>query len=269
MGPPPVQRTLIAYTRAVSPTIADCELTHVERQPIDVVAAVAEHEAYEALLGRLGADVRRLPAEPEHADAVFVEDTAVVLDEVAVITRPGAPSRRLETRSVETELAFHRPLVALHSPATLDGGDVLVAGRRVFVGLSSRTNREALRQLRAALRRLDYEVLEVRFTGCLHLKSAVTRIDEDTVLLNPAWVDESVFAADRKVSVDPREPQAANALPVGGRVIHPSHFPRTRARLEAEGFVVAPVALEELAKAEAGVTCCSLLVPIAGTGQRP
>jgi dimethylargininase len=260
---------MIAYTRAVSPTLADCELTHLERQPIDVAAAVAEHEAYEALLGQLGATVRRLPAEPGLADAVFVEDTAVVLDEVAVIARPGAPSRRLETRSVETELATQRPIIALRSPATLDGGDVLVAGRRIYVGLSSRTNREAVRQLRAALQHLGYEVLEAGFTGCLHLKSAVTRIDEDTVLLNPAWVDDSLFAGYRQLSVDPREPQAANALPVGGRVIHPGHFPRTRARLEAEGFVVAPVALTELAKAEAGVTCCSLLLNVAVTGQRP
>jgi dimethylargininase len=139
----------------------------------------------------------------------------------------------------------------------------LVAGRRVYVGLSSRTNREAVRQLRAALQHLGYEVLEVGFTGCLHLKSAVTPIAEDTVLLNPAWVDDSLFTGYRKLSVDPREPQAANALAVGGRVIHPGHFPRTRARLVAEGFVVAPVALTELAKAEAGVTCCSLLVRIA------
>lgn len=272
-GPPGIPdaaaQMLIAYTRAVSPTITDCELTHLERQPIDVAVAIGEHEAYERLLGQLGATVRRLPAEPEHADAVFVEDTAVVLDEVAVIARPGAPSRRAEICSVETELGLHRPIFALRSPATLDGGDVLVTGRRVYVGLSTRTNHEAVRQLREGLNHLDYEVLEVRFSGCLHLKSAVTRLDEHAVLLNPAWVDESVFGASRKVRVDPREPHAANALPLGGQVIHPSHFPRTRTRLEAEGFLVAPLDMAELAKAEAGVTCCSLLLRVTGTEERP
>ena len=162
----------IAYTRAVSPTLADCELTHLEREPLDVARAVAEHEAYEQLLTQLGATVRRLPPEPECPDAVFVEDTAVVLDEIAIITRPGAPSRRPETRSVEAALARHRPLARIHGAATMDGGDVLVSGRRLYVGLSSRTNLEAVEQMDLAVRPLGYVVIPVRFSGCLHLKSA-------------------------------------------------------------------------------------------------
>ena len=251
---------LVAYTREVSPSLADCELTHLVRTPLDVARAASEHEAYEALLTRLGATVRRLPPQPTLPDAVFVEDTAVVLDEIAVITRPGAASRRAETASTAAALAAHRSLVHIQEPGTLDGGDVLVAGRRVFVGLSSRSNRVAIEQLDAVLRPLDYEVIPVRFGGCLHLKSCVTRMADDLLLLNPDWVDVGAFPGYRALLVDPAEPHAANALALDGSVIHPLHFPRTRSRLEAEGLRVAPVAMAELAKAEAGVTCCSLLL---------
>jgi len=251
---------LIAYTRAVSATLAQCELTHLERQPLDVERAAAEHKAYEQLLTRLGATVRHLPPEPDLPDAVFVEDTAVVLDEIAVITRPGAPSRRPETRSVEIALGAHRPLAHIRHPATMDGGDVLVADRRIFVGLSSRTNREAVDQLAHAVLPFGYEVIPIHFSGCLHLKSAATRVASGLLLLNPAWVDPAAFAGHRAVCVDATEPHAANALRIGDTVIHPGHFPLTRARLEAEGLLVAPVAMAELAKAEAGVTCCSILL---------
>lgn len=253
---------LLAYTRAVSPTLADCELTHLEREPLDVSRAAQEHAAYEALLARLGATVRHLPPEPTLPDAVFVEDTAIVLDEVAVITRPGAPSRRPETASTAAVLASHRPLVHIHSPGTLDGGDVLVVGRRLYVGVSSRTNRTAIEQLAAALQSFDYEVIPVTFEGCLHLKSGVTAVADGVLLLNPDWVDRGIFAGHRAVEVDPAEPHAANALALGGAVIHAAHHPRTRARLEAEGLLVEPLAMTELSKAEAGVTCCSLVLRV-------
>ena len=251
---------LLAFTRAVSPTLADCELTHLQREPLDVARAAQEHAAYETVLARLGATVLHLPSEPDLPDAVFVEDTAIVLDEIAVVTRPGAPSRRPETASTAAALAAYRPLVHVRAPATLDGGDVLAAQRRIYVGLSTRTNRAAVEQLAAALAPLDYEVIPVAFTGCLHLKSGVTRVADGLLLINPDWVDPGSFVGYRALPVDPAEPHAANALPVGGSVIHPAHHPRTRARLEAEGLRVEPVTMTELTKAEAGVTCCSLLL---------
>jgi len=254
--------TLIAYTREVSPALADCELTHLEREPLDVTGAQAEHEVYESILERLGASVRRLPPAPQLPDGVFVEDAAVVLDEVAVITRPGASSRQPETASVEAALAMHRPLVHVRAPATLDGGDVLVAGRRIYIGLSTRTSRDAIQQLADQLTPFGYAVIPVHFTGCLHLKSAVTRIADDLMLLNPAWVDAGAFTGYRALAVDPAEPHAANALALGGAVIHPLQHDRTRARLESAGLTVVTVPQVELAKAEAGVTCCSLLVEI-------
>lgn len=251
---------LIAYTREVSPALADCELTHLEREPLDVAGARAEHAVYESVLERLGARVRRLPSTPQLPDGVFVEDAAVVLDDVAVITRPGAPSRQPETASVEAVLAAHRPLVHVRAPATLDGGDVLVAGRRIYIGLSTRTTRGAIQQLADLLAPFSYQVIPLAFTGCLHLKSAVTRIADDLMLLNPAWVAADVFTGCRALTVDPAEPHAANALALGGAVIHPLQHARTRARLESAGLTVVTVPQVELAKAEAGVTCCSLLV---------
>jgi dimethylargininase len=251
---------LIAHTRAVSPRLAECELTHLDRQPLDSALAMKEHEAYEALLAELGAEVRRLSAEPELPDGVFVEDTAVVLEEIAIITRPGAPSRRPETRSVAMALAANRPIAHIASPATLDGGDVLVTGRRIYVGRSTRSNRQAADQLAATLRPFGYEVIPVGFSGCLHLKSAVTEVADDLLLLNPDWVDAAAFKGYRAVSVDAGEPHAANALRIGDALIHPSHHTATRRRLESEGLRVVPVAMKELAKAEAGVTCCSLLL---------
>jgi len=257
---------LLAYTRAVSPTLGNCELTHLERMAIDVSRAVAEHAAYERTLQRLGVNVRRVAAAPHLPDAVFVEDTAVVFDELAVITRPGAESRRPERRAVAQRLAAYRSLAIIEEPATLDGGDVLVDGERVYVGRSSRTNDAAIAQLAGILHPLGYRVIPVEFRGCLHLKSAVTRIGDGLLLLNPDWVEASVFAGARLVGVDPREPHAANALALAGAVIHPRQYPLTQERLEAEGLRVEPVDTTELTKAEAGVTCCSLIVRVGPRG---
>lgn len=249
----------IALTRDISPALQDCELTHLAREPIDVERARAQHEAYEHALAELGCAVHRLPAGAEMADSVFIEDTAVVLDEVAVITRPGAASRRGETAAVVDALAPYRKLARLEAPARLDGGDVLVADRTLFVGRSERTNMTGIRQLRDALRRYGYTVRDVPVHGCLHLKSAVTSLGDGRLLINRAWVPAEAFAGWELVDIDPEEPYAANALRIGERVIYPADFPRTRERLEALGIDVLPVPADELAKAEGAVTCCSLV----------
>ncbi|MHB8079119.1 MAG: dimethylarginine dimethylaminohydrolase family protein [Candidatus Krumholzibacteriia bacterium] len=251
--------TLTAVTRDVSPALARCELTHLPRVDIDVARAHAQHQAYCAALTALGCRLIALQAEPDLPDSVFVEDTAVVLDELAVIARPGAASRRPECLSIAIVLSDHRPLVTLEKPATLDGGDVLLVGRTVWVGLSGRSNWSAVGQLRAIVGRHGYEVRPVELEGCLHLKSAVTLVAPDTVLLNPAWVDAQIFSGLDIVNVDPGEPHAANALRVGSGLIYPANFPRTRARLEARGLAVHPVDVSELQKAEGAVTCCSLV----------
>jgi dimethylargininase len=253
------QPLLIALTREVSPTLADCQLTHLAREPIDIERARFQHRAYEQALAALGCRVERLPAKPDLPDAVFVEDTAVVVEELAVITRPGATSRRPETDSMAVALAPYRGLAVVAAPGTLDGGDVLRLGHQVFVGRSSRSNDAGAASLRSALEPFGYSVSSVAFDGCLHLKSAATEVASGTLLVNPAWVEPGVFGAKRVVEIDPAEPFAANALRVGAAVLFPTAFPRTRRRLEARGSRVVEVDLSELAKAEGAVTCCSVV----------
>ena len=260
MSPHRTPTPFIALTRDVSPRIVECELTHVGRTPIDVATARLQHAGYERLLGVLGCEVRRIAPAPEHPDGVFVEDAAVVVDEVAVITRPGAASRRGETVGVEAALAGLRPIARIEAPGTLDGGDVLVVGRRVFVGRTPRTNDEGIAQLRGILSPHGYTVEGVPVTGCLHLKTAVTALDDATVLVNPAWVDPAAFAPLTAVEVDREEPMAANVLRIGDALLYAEAYPRTRAALEARGYRLHLVDASELAKAEGAVTCCSLIL---------
>lgn len=251
---------LMALTREISPTFESCQLTHVPRVPIDLARAQAQHAAYEWALVEEGCTIRRLSAGPDMPDSVFIEDIAVVLDEGAVVCRPGARSRRIETAGVVDALVRHgRHLQQIQAPATLDGGDVLVIGREVFVGSSARTNRKAIDQLSGMLGAIGYTVRAVAVRGCLHLKSAVTAVAPDTLLINRAYVPAEAFRGLSLIDVDPEEPHAANGLTIGDVVIYPASFPRTRERLERRGLRVRPVEVDELQKAEGAVTCCSLI----------
>lgn len=248
----------IAITREVSPNIAQCELTYLAREPIDYERAREQHRLYVDTLADLGCEIVRLSADASLPDSVFVEDTAVVLDEIAIVTRPGAESRRDEPRAVSAILGRFTDLASIAEPATLDGGDVLRVDRTLYVGISTRTNEAAVSQLQQFAR--GYEVVPVEFGGCLHLKTAVTVVGPRTLLINPDCVSHDRFGDVSFIDVDPSEPFAANALLLGDRVIvDGAHF-RTREKLEALGLRVVPVDLSELAKAEGGVTCCSVIV---------
>jgi dimethylargininase len=247
----------IALTRALSPRISECELTYVGREPIDAVRAAAQHDAYERLLEKHRCTIVHVDPAPDHPDGVFVEDAAIVVDEVAVITRPGAESRRGETDSVAKVLARYRPLFQIEAPATIDGGDVLRVGRKVFVGRGQRTNNDGISQLRNCLAPFGYQVIATAFRGCLHLKSAVTMLDERTLLFNPEWVD--AINGFEMVAVDPAEPFAANVLRHGAVVIAGAEQPRTNRLLQQRGYNVDTAVMSELMKAEAGVTCCSVV----------
>jgi dimethylargininase len=257
---------LMAITRGISPRFADCELTHIAREPIDSVRANAEHAAYEALLRELGAELHRLPADPGLPDCVFVEDTAVVLPECAVITRPGAGSRRPQTTAVEETLSGWRTLHRIEPPGTLDGGDVLVLDKRVLVGLGGRSNASGIRQLGACLAPRGYTVEAVPLRDCLHLKSAVTRAGPQTLILNPAWVDAGLFRGWQIVEVHPAEPGAANVLLVGDELVTAAHHPRSRERLQRAGLRTRTLQAAEVAKAEGALTCCSLIFEAAAQG---
>jgi dimethylargininase len=261
----------LAITRAVPLSINRCELTHLDREPIDYPRAVAEHEQYEAALRALGCRLQRLPDAPDLPDSVFVEDAAVVFDDVAVIARPGAASRRPETDAMATALRPYRRLAFIQAPGTLDGGDVLVTPGRVFVGISGRTNEDGMRQLAAIGGAHGFEVIAVPVSGCLHLKSAVTVAclpplgGRVVLVVNPDWVDVDHFAEFDLIEVDPSEPAAANVLRIGERLICAEEYPETRRRLDAHGLLTHAVPAGELAKAEGGVTCCSVMVSITAT----
>lgn len=284
--------SLIAITREVSSSINDCELSFHQRQRIDVTKAITQHEAYRDCLAELGAKVVSLPAGPGLPDAVFVEDAAVVLDEIAVIPNMGAASRRPEAAGMAEALARYRPLKFLIAPATLDGGDVLRIGRSLFVGLSRRTNRQGVAQLSGLVQPHGYKVESVEVRGCLHLKSACSYVGNNTVLVNRSWIDVEPLRGFKLLDVPEEEPGAANALLINDVVILPglasqsrmpgfpgrapnlgdsrrkvwpegqtlAFFPKTCALLEERGFRVRTVDVSELQKAEAGVTCCSLVV---------
>jgi dimethylargininase len=252
---------MIAITRDISPRFNECEITHIERTPIDLDAARSQHHEYVLALKALGCEVIELPAESDLPDSVFVEDTAFILPELAVITRPGADSRKPETESIIRALPPFIKYVRLQAPATLDGGDVLVLGKQIYIGLSTRSNQEAIDQLNGLLGKYGYSVSGVQMHDCLHLKSAVTRIDDGTLLINPVWVDTHHFEEFKWLEVDPAEPFAANCLPVGDSILYPTAFPKTCANLEGAGFKVMEVDVSELAKAEGAVTCCSLIIP--------
>lgn len=260
----PVERDppshMLALVREVSPQLAQCELTHLERSAIDAQRAAQQHREYTRALQALGCTLDWLPPLPRCPDSVFVEDTAVVLPEIAVVTRPGAASRRAETASVAAALAPRARVSLITEPGCLDGGDVLHIGRTLHVGASGRTNAAGIAQLAALLQPCGYRVAQVSLAGCLHLKSACSFIPPDVLLVNPRWVDAATFGPLRVIAVDEREPHAANTLTIGSTTLVSTAYPHTRRRLEAAGVGTCAVDVSELHKAEGGLTCMSLLL---------
>jgi dimethylargininase len=250
---------LTAITRAVSPALVKCELSFIPRQPINLEIAQQQHHAYEKILGQLGARVISLPAEPALPDSMFVEDPALVLEELAVVFPLGTETRRREAATIAAALAPFRKLAHVELPGIIEGGDILRIDRKLYVGLTARTNVEGISQLAGIVAPHGYEVIAVPVTGCLHLKSAVTALDNHTLVANRAWFESSLMKNYVWVDVDPAEPHAGNALAISDTVMFPASFPRTRARIEARGFQVMPIDISELQKAESGLTCSSLL----------
>jgi dimethylargininase len=236
-----------------------CELTHLERQTIDIGLARKQHAEYRETLRELGMRVIHLPALADLPDAVFVEDPAIVLDEVAILTRMGAESRHRESESLARELAKYRPLRRMRAPATLDGGDVLRAGRTLYVGISSRTNAAGIEQLAREVEPFGYQVRGVPVRGCLHLKSAASYLGDGTVLVHRPWADAEAFAGLRLIDVPDGEEAAANVLQIGNAVLVATGFPETASRIAAIGRDVRLVDNSELRKAEGALTCCSLV----------
>jgi dimethylargininase len=250
----------LAITKAPAHSLVNCELTYLDREPIQYERAVQQHQAYCATLRLCGLEVVTLPADEAFPDSVFVEDTAIVLDEMAVMTSPGAVSRRGEVEAMAAELAQYRPVEHIHLPATLEGGDVLRIGKTLYVGHSPRTNAAGIERLRELAAPYGYRVVAVRVTGCLHLKTGCTVLDDETLLVHPGWIDLTEFAGFRVLEIHPEEPFAANVMRLGGTIVMNSASPATVEKVERQGYTVLDVDISEFMKAEAGLTCMSLIV---------
>ena len=250
---------LVAIVRPVSNTIDQCQLTHLRRDKIDLARAEKQHADYVEVLRACGCHIIQLPPEHECPDAVFVEDTAIVVNEIAVMTRPGAPSRREEVASVRKVLVGYRDIRSIDDGATLDGGDVVRAENRLWVGVSTRTTARGAESLGHCLSSFGYEVAPVQVHNCLHLKSACCALDQETLLYNPAWIDASHFQDMRCIEVDPTEPMAANVVGVGDRLLVAAAHPRTADLLDVAGYQIEIIEADELAKAEGALTCCSII----------
>ena len=249
-----------ALIRRPSAQMEGGERTHLGRSAIDRDLARRQHEAYAKALGATGLKVDVLEADDSLADCAFVEDMALILPEVSVLLRPGAPSRRAELPAVAAALPGDRPVLALPA-GRMDGGDVLVVGRQIYLGQSTRTDSDGLAAMAALVEPLGYRVEGVPVPGALHLKTAVTGLDGETLLLNPDWIDECAFSGFRRLHVDPAEPFGANTLTLAGRTLVQASTPRTQAMLEGASFPTLALNISEFAKAEAGLTCLSLIVP--------
>jgi dimethylargininase len=250
---------LTALTRAVSRSLASCELTWLDRREIDIELAIEQHKQYERSLASMGVRVISLPERPDMPDAVFVEDPLVVVDEVAIVTRMGSLRRRAESDSLAEAISAYRPVRHLVDPATLEGGDVMRIGRDVFVGLSSRTNAAGVQQLSNELEPYGYRVRPVEVRGCLHLKSACCSMGEGKILANTAWLDPAPLRDYKIVEVAADEPGAANILRIDDTVLAPASFPHTREIVRGQGLEILTVDISEMMKAEAAITCSSII----------
>ncbi|MBN2114220.1 MAG: dimethylargininase [Acidimicrobiia bacterium] len=248
-----------AVLRAVPDSFRDCLTRRPADPPLDPMRARRQHQGYRALLESGGFSTRLLPADEAHPDCCFIEDTAVLVGEAALATRPGHASRRGEVAPVAAALAAILPVRVMESPATLDGGDVLRVGQRLFVGESERTNaagREALARFAAPY---GFAMVAVPITGVLHLKSAATALDESTVLVFPGAVSPDAFAGLRVVAAEGDDPEAANVVRLPDtRILVAAHLPQSAAAVHAAGFTPVPCEVSELARADGGLTCLSI-----------
>ena len=245
--------------RAPSSRLAEGIVTHIDRTPVDVALAQQQHAAYADALAASGWTVAQAPTADDCPDSVFIEDTVVACDDLAVLTRPGAPARRAEVAGAEQAVrSLGLRTARIEEPGTLDGGDVLQAGHLVYVGRGGRTNGEGIRQLRGLLAPLGRTVIAVPLRNVLHLKSAVTALPDGTFLLLPDLVPAELFPAVRPV----QEEAGCHVVPLGGdRVLIAASAPRTAELLADLGFTPVVVGISEFEKLEGCVTCLSVLLP--------
>lgn len=250
---------LMAITHLPSPNLQNCELTFLESEAINIEKANEQHKNYRAMLERCGAKIIILNENIVLPDSVFVEDPIIVFDEVAVLTSMGVVSRRTESEYMEKIFSKYRKIERIFLPAKIEGGDVLHVGKKIFVGESARTNFEGIQALEAIIKPFGYEVIPVKVTGCLHLKTGATALDDKIVLINSSWVDATAFVGFEKIEIPSDEPFGANVLKMGEIICMNEAFPKSIALVKSLGYKVDSVNISEFVKAEAGLTCMSVL----------
>jgi dimethylargininase len=246
-----------AIVRTVPGSYDRCVTT--QAAGIDVALARRQHAAYCSALEQAGVKLVVLEADDRLPDCCFVEDTVIVVDELAIITRPGAPSRREEVKAVEKAISEFKNIRRILPPGTIDGGDVLQIGMRIFIGLSARTTPDAVEQVHGMVSPLGYEVIPVPVHDTLHLKSAVTALNDSCLVMAAGYFDERLFADFRQLTLPMEETYAANCLCVNDTVIIPSGFPVAKAMIEAEGFSLKELDNSEFRKGDGALTCLSVL----------
>ncbi len=224
----------------------------------DYSLMLQQHHTYVDTLNNLGLQVTELEALDDYPDAHFVEDTAVVVPEIAIIARPGAKSRRGEEITIEDVLAKYKNIEKIKAPGTVDGGDVLITGKKVYIGISERTNQEGANQLSEILIKFGYDSTYISVNKGLHLKSDVNYIGKNTVLMTNIFFDTQDFKSYNKFIVKPEESYAANSLLVNNKLIIPKGFPETKLRLLEAEFDVIELDMSEPQKMDGGLTCLSL-----------
>jgi len=249
---------LLAITHLPSPALQHCELTFLKSEPISMEIANLQHQTYRAMLERCGAKVIVLDENLACPDSVFVEDPIIVFDEVAVLTSMGAESRRKESEAMERVFSKYRKIERIVLPAKIEGGDVLKIGKKIFVGESARTNKEGIEALKTIIKPFGYEVIAVEVTGCLHLKTGATALDDKTIFINSHWVDAEAFKGFTKVEALNDEPFGANVLKMGNILCMNEAFPKSIALIKSLGYTVDSCNISEFVKAEAGLTCMSV-----------
>jgi dimethylargininase len=251
---------MIILTRTPSNSLAQAQLTHLARVPINYELAKIQHQRYCTTLSQLVSDIQVLPALTEFPDSVFVEDVFISLPDVSILCRPGAKSRLGEVDAISTHVPNDRPAVRLESPARIDGGDVLVIGKKIFIGQSSRTNSVAIKVITEIVTPFGYSVTAVKVLGALHLKTAVTALSDDLLVMNSRWINTSVFSDWRRLCVADSEPFAGNILKIANTIFVQSTHIDTANAISAAGFQVQLIDISEFAKAEAGLTCMSVII---------
>jgi len=224
----------------------------------DYERILQQHAAYVATLRDIGLEIVVMDPLPDHPDAYFVEDTAVVTPDIAVITNPGADSRKGETASIGRMMSQFRDIRHIQAPGTIDGGDVLMVSKHFFIGISERTNQEGARQLGTILEEFGNTWVTVPVGAGLHFKSSVNYIGKDTLLVTQDFADHNLLNKYSQIIVDPDENYAANTLYVNDHLIVPAGFPKTRRQLEKLKFAIVEMDVSEVAKMDGGLTCMSL-----------